>query len=83
MKRVYIYNGKPVCIGFEDECEAEPLETFTGFALFPAEEYDEQRAISEYDKVVAKVEELREMVSAAIKEFPKAFYTQFNLELNK
>lgn len=42
-----------------------------------------QRAISEYDKVVAKVEELREMVSAAIKEFPKAFYTQFNLELNK
>ena len=42
-----------------------------------------QRAISEYDKVVAKVEELREMVSDAIKEFPKAFYTQFNLELNK
>lgn len=42
-----------------------------------------QRAISEYDNVVAKVEELREMVSAAIKEFPKAFYTQFNLELNK
>ena len=42
-----------------------------------------QRAISEYDKVVAKVEELREMVSAAIKEFPKAFYTQFSLELNK
>lgn len=42
-----------------------------------------QRAISEYDKVVKKVEELREIVSDAIKEFPKAFYTQFNLELNK
>ena len=42
-----------------------------------------QRAISEYDEVVAKVDELREMVSDAIKEFPKAFYTQFNLELNK
>ena len=40
MKRVYLYNGKPVCLGFEDECEAEPLETFNGFALFPAEEYD-------------------------------------------
>ena len=40
MKRVYLYNGKPVCIGFEYECEAEPLETFNGFALFPAEEYD-------------------------------------------
>ena len=42
-----------------------------------------QRAISEFDEVVAKVDELREMVSAAIKEFPKAFYTKFNLELNK
>ena len=40
MKRVYLYKGKPVCIGFEDECEAEPMETFNGFALFPAEDYD-------------------------------------------
>lgn len=40
MKRVYIYNGQPVCIGFEDECEAEPLETFNGFALFPAAEFN-------------------------------------------
>ena len=43
MKRVYLYNGKPVCIGFEDECEAELLETFNGFALFPK---SEQHAIS-------------------------------------
>ena len=49
MKRVYLYNGKPVCIGFEYECKAEPLETFDGFALFPAEEYD-GRGLLAYDE---------------------------------
>ena len=49
MKRVYLYNGQPVCIGFEDECEAEPLETFNGFALFPADEYDSIRHLA-YDE---------------------------------
>lgn len=49
MKRVYLYKGKPVCIGFEDECEAEHLETFNGFALFQAEEYD-GRGLLAYDE---------------------------------
>ena len=58
MKRVYLYNGKPVCIGFEDECEAEPMETFNGFALFPAEEYDGRGMLADDECVYTEPEEI-------------------------